>query len=186
MKINKIIRDSRANGPGIRYVLWTQGCDICCNGCSNKDTWDPELGTEMPVKDIIEDIKNQQINGLTITCGEPLLQFPEVLELLKCIYPKYNVLLTSGHTMDVIKTKFSEILQYVDILISGPYISSLHNSGPTWRGSTNQIVHFLTERSKNLENSEYIGAEIRVSKDGNALITGFNIDDNILRGGELI
>jgi len=71
LRINRIIKDSKVNGPGKRYTIWVQGCSIHCNGCSNTDTWNPEQGTEFKIKDLVEDIQQQKIDGITLTGGEP-------------------------------------------------------------------------------------------------------------------
>ncbi len=68
------------DGPGIRYVIFTQGCLLRCQYCHNPDTRDPHAGREVTVDELIEDIKTYRSyltysgGGVTISGGEPLLQ----------------------------------------------------------------------------------------------------------------
>lgn len=77
------------DGPGIRFILFMQGCSLRCKFCHNRDTWDCKGGTEYTVDEIFEKIlkyKNYFIasnGGVTISGGEPLLQADFVIELLK-------------------------------------------------------------------------------------------------------
>ena len=181
MKINKIINNSRVNGPGDRYTIWVQGCSIQCKGCLNVDTWDFDKGIEISVEDLVKKIKKQKIDGISVTGGEPLDQFEETLKFVKLIFPFYNILLTSGYTLDEIKQYKLEILKYVDILITGPFVENLIDKTNAWRGSTNQEISFLTERSKQFENykSKY-GTEIKINKKtGEVIINGFYIPTGI-------
>ncbi len=73
------------DGPGLRYVVFLQGCPMRCQYCHNPDTWDPKGGTETTVEDILKDYRRNQSfytkGGLTVTGGEPLLQPQFVAEL---------------------------------------------------------------------------------------------------------
>ncbi len=183
MKINYIIKNSKVNGPGIRYTIWVQGCSIHCEGCSNKDTWDFNKGQEILINDLVKDIEEQTIDGISITGGEPLDQYKKVLKFLKLVFPKYNVLLTTGYTLNEIEQrKAKEILNYIDILISGPFDLNLIDNTDKWRGSTNQKIDFLTERSKQFETyKSKFKTEIKINKKtSEVIIDGFYIPTNIL------
>lgn len=173
MQINHIIKDSKVNGPGKRYTIWVQGCSIRCKDCSNKDTWNFVTGKSVTIQDLVNDIRKYEIDGITITGGEPLDQFEEVLEFLKIIFPSYNILLTTGYPFDQIQ--HLEILNYVDILVTGPFIKEEIDNTTSWRGSKNQEIKFLTERSKEFE--EYqpeFRKEIKINKEtGEIITTGF-------------
>ena len=75
------------DGPGIRFVLFLQGCGLRCKYCHNRDTWDSTKGTLKSLDEIFQEImkyKNYIKNGgVTITGGEPLLQYGFVTELFK-------------------------------------------------------------------------------------------------------
>ena len=73
------------DGPGIRYVLFMQGCPMRCKYCHNPDTWDIKAGTEISAKEVIDEyLRNKSFyskGGITVTGGEPLLQVEFLTEL---------------------------------------------------------------------------------------------------------
>ncbi|MBM4761957.1 pyruvate formate-lyase-activating protein [Bacillus sp. B15-48] len=77
------------DGPGIRYIVFTQGCLLRCQFCHNPDTWEIGTGKQMSVSDIIDDLKSYlpffeaSGGGITVSGGEPLLQIPFITELFK-------------------------------------------------------------------------------------------------------
>lgn len=75
------------DGPGIRYVVFTQGCPLRCLYCHNPDTWELKAGTEMSVEEVLEGYrKNKEFyktGGITVTGGEPLLQTDFLIELFE-------------------------------------------------------------------------------------------------------
>ena len=73
---------SKVNGPGNRFVLWTQGCSKGCSDCFNPLTWSVKENISLTPNQIFELIKNYDIDGVTITGGDPLEQPEELLELL--------------------------------------------------------------------------------------------------------
>ena len=168
MRVHQIITDSRSNGPGRRYVVWTQGCSIRCPGCANQALWGFMGGTPMDIKDILKGIP-PDIKAITLTGGEPLDQVNGlaetmgngVLSLLKAAYPEYEVLVTSGYTKEQIERRCPEVLEYIDILVDGPFKRELVDKTPAWRGSINQVVHLLTNRAKERysEYKETVAAE---------------------------
>jgi len=87
--IHSIETFGTVDGPGIRYVLFLQGCLLRCQFCHNADTWEMHTGNEVEVKEIIEDLTeylpfiNASGGGITVSGGEPLLQLPFLLELFK-------------------------------------------------------------------------------------------------------
>ena len=121
LRIHDVLPRSRANGPGVRYTIWLQGCSIHCPGCSNTDTWDPQGGYEKSVADIIKDIKAEPgLDGVTITGGEPLDQYEAVLELCKRLFGKTSVFLTTGYIATrVAHQKKTGIIPYLDIICTG-------------------------------------------------------------------
>lgn len=181
MKINKIIKNSKVNGPGTRYTIWVQGCSIHCKGCLNLNTWDFNKGHETSIDDLIKDIKKQKIDGISLTGGEPLDQFEEAQMFLEKVFPTYNIFLTSGYTLEEIKKSKISILNFVDILVSGPFDENLIDDSFAWRGSTNQQIDFLTERSQEFVNYKpEFKTEIKINKKTHEMIiNGFTIPNNL-------
>ena len=88
-KVHSIESFGTVDGPGIRFVLFLQGCSLKCKYCHNRDTWDMTLGEEKTLEEIIEKVKryktymNLSGGGVTVTGGEPLLQVKFLIEFFK-------------------------------------------------------------------------------------------------------
>lgn len=88
-RIHSIETCGTVDGPGLRYVIFTQGCLLRCQFCHNPDTWKLNKGKEMSVEEVIHDIKTYlpffqaSGGGVTVSGGEPLLQLEFLIELFK-------------------------------------------------------------------------------------------------------
>ena len=111
------------DGPGIRFVVFMQGCNLKCKYCQNRDTWDINMGKKYTVEEVINKImryKNyivQSDGGVTLSGGEPLLQQDFVIALFEKL-KKYNIstcLDTSG--MFSITDKIEKIINLTDIFL---------------------------------------------------------------------
>lgn len=175
MYINSLEKSSFIYGPGERYVIWTQGCSIRCKGCWNKEMWDFKKGIFFEVSKLVNDIVHCDIGGITILGGEPLDQYGEILELVKEMYKKnISVILYTGYTRKEIEYhNKKEVLNYIDILISGRYVEEKREINLQWIGSKNQKIEFLTKRYDEslIEDSNYL--EIILDEDGGETILGF-------------
>lgn len=134
--INSIdFRGSIVDGPGIRTVLFLQGCNRRCEDCHNPNTWDFEKGREYEIDDIIEDLRKNCLNKkLTISGGEPLLQYTAILELVKKL-DDFNIVIYTGYEYNEVP---KEILQYIDYIKVGNYIKELRTTITPYMGSKNQ------------------------------------------------
>ena len=96
--INSIqFNKSLVDGPGVRTLVFFQGCDIHCPGCQNPSAWDITKGTEYTVKNLAKIIKDGTFNGkITLTGGEPLMQKEALVELLKEL-KGLDVIVYTGH-----------------------------------------------------------------------------------------
>jgi len=84
-KIHSIETFGTVDGPGIRYVVFMQGCPLRCAYCHNPDTWNMASGNEISVDELVEDISKytRYIDGVTLSGGEPLMQIEFVTELFE-------------------------------------------------------------------------------------------------------
>lgn len=112
---------STLDGPGIRYVIFLQGCPLRCKYCHNRDTRDINLGTLYTVDEIVNKIEKYKEyigdkGGVTVSGGEPLLQIDFVIELFKKLKEKniHTTLDTSGF-IDIDKLK--DLLKYTDLVL---------------------------------------------------------------------
>lgn len=112
---------STVDGPGIRYVIFLQGCPLRCKYCHNRDTRDPKLGEVYTVDEVIEKILHYKEyigdnGGVTVSGGEPLLQIDFVIELFKKL--KEHNIHTALDTSGFIDTeKLKDLLQCTDLVI---------------------------------------------------------------------
>jgi anaerobic ribonucleoside-triphosphate reductase activating protein len=176
LRVNYIGPVMLAQGPGKRYTIWVQGCSIHCPGCSNTDTWSFTGGKKMSVQDIAAEIHkgyaNLDIDGVTITGGEPLDQFRTVLDLCRNVRP-IPLFLTTGYTMNQIRQREMEaILDVLDIICVGPFDQAQVCSGE-YKGSANQEVIALTDVGKEQLRWPKVLKEIHISTSGDALESGF-------------
>lgn len=100
--IHSIETFGTVDGPGVRYVVFTQGCPMRCQYCHNPDTWEPSVGEMKDVDEIIDDYEKYKPyltgGGITVTGGEPMLQIDFLTELFKKAREKdiHTCLDTSG------------------------------------------------------------------------------------------
>lgn len=140
----------RTLGPGLRYVMWTQGCPFNCKGCISPEGRPVDANKIVTVDALAADIISRtELTGLTISGGEPFLQYKSLLELLRVVKqkrPEMDILVFTGFTIEKLNWEGAiEILGLIDVLIDGPYIPEM-NDGVGLRGSSNQKIHFLTPR----------------------------------------
>lgn len=183
MNIAHIEEQSFIYGPNCRFVIWVQGCSIHCKGCWNYDMWDFKDRNILSVPEILMKIKNEinLINGITLLGGEPLDQFNEVLELINETKKLgLSTMLFTGYKIEEIKTKkMDSILNQLDILVSGPYVKNLRTLNHQWIGSTNQEIHFLSDKYTDykIQDKNYI--EITINENGSTNLLGFIEKDMI-------
>ena len=176
---------SKVNGPGNRFVLWTQGCSKGCSECFNPETWSTNIYKELSPIELFELIKNFEVDGITISGGDPLEQEDELLELLMLLSTmrlRKGVILFSGFTRAEISSNFirEQCLKYIDVLIDGRYEKNLKIDF-SLRGSSNQEFYSFSDKISSDELS--FDQEIEISSlEGDIMMTGFpNISRKILK-----
>ena len=139
--------DSFVDGPGVRMVIWTQGCRHHCFNCHNPQTWDTEGGTLFPVDQLQQQIRDAQLqSGLTLSGGEPFLQVEPLLDIVKTAKEKQlNIWAYSGFTYEELLADEDKkrLLVELDVLVDGKFVQDLKDPALIWRGSSNQVVHHL-------------------------------------------
>ena len=148
LRIADVIQDSIVDGPGFRFVVFTQGCKRHCPECHNKQTWDPNGGRMESIDELIEKLKSNPLtDGITISGGEPYLQAATCAELAERARALgYNVWCYSGYTFEEIleisrtDPAFGRLLSATDVLIDGMFLIEEKSLTLKWRGSRNQRV----------------------------------------------
>lgn len=164
-------------GPGCRFVIWVQGCSLHCKGCWNTQMWSFKKRNYISIEDLLSQIikESPSIEGVSFLGGEPLDQFPAVLALSKQIQQRgLSIMLFSGYEyQEILSCEKKEILDQVDILITGRYEAALRTLTHQWIGSTNQQIHFLTDRYQGYEIKDANYMEISIDSMGGISILGF-------------
>jgi len=145
MRLSGITPESLVDGPGLRYVIFSQGCPHRCPNCQNPETWDASAGKEFSVKQVIRLIKQQKKTkrGVTFSGGEPFLQAAELAQVaLAARQLDWDVVTYTGFTYEELAADNSEgtnaLLSASDILIDGKYVHKLRDTRLQFRGSSNQ------------------------------------------------
>ena len=143
-----------ANGPGIRISLFVSGCTRGCKECFNKEAWDFNYGkpfTNEVIDDIINYLKPDYVEGLTILGGEPFEHSNQqgLLPLLKKVretYPDMSIWCFSGYDFeeDIMGRMYKEwpetkeMLSHIDVLVDGRFMVELKDLRLKFKGSSNQ------------------------------------------------
>ena len=147
IRISGIIDESIVDGDGIRAVIFAQGCAHNCHGCQNPETHDFNGGVLMTYNDILKKLPEPyEIDGITLSGGDPLYQAKDFLGLVKILKEKYgNIWLYTGFVWeDVMKGSnedMKQLLLSVDIVVDGKYDESKRSITSTRPcGSENQRI----------------------------------------------
>lgn len=152
MRYAGLIENDFVNGEGVSTTLFLQGCPHRCPGCHNPETWDFEGGIEIDEDELINKIrcaleKNGILRNLSISGGEPLcaqnLNFTaRLLQTIKQEYPTIKICLWTGYEFHQLNTNSQQtaIFEYIDTLITGPFILAQRDITLPLRGSSNQQI----------------------------------------------
>jgi pyruvate formate lyase activating enzyme len=154
--IHSIESCGTVDGPGVRFVVFTQGCPLRCKYCHNPDSWTTEINKKMSVETILnkyEGVKEFAKGGITVTGGEPLLQIDFVTELFRQAKGKniHTALDTSGILFNRKNTKLiDELLKYTDlVLLDIKHIDDIEHKKLTGLSNKNilDFAKYLSEKN---------------------------------------
>ena len=148
-------------GPGTRFVLWVQGCGRHCPGCIAPEMQPTDGGGIVAVNALADTILAlPQIGGITLSGGEPFMQADRLALLMQNVLrarPELTVIVFTGWTLEELRASgesgVSALLSVTDLLVDGEYLKALDDDMGL-RGSSNQRMHFLTERIQPQEISD--------------------------------
>ena len=148
LRIAGIVRESIVDGPGIRFVIFCQGCPHQCAGCHNSVTHDFEGGYDCSIDKILQAVdENPLLSGVTFSGGEPACQPEGFLTLAREIKKRnLDVIMYTGYTFEELldiwdaDSSLSQLLQELDVLIYGKYEAELRDLTLSFRGSRNQRI----------------------------------------------
>jgi anaerobic ribonucleoside-triphosphate reductase activating protein len=181
LNIMGYLNRSEVNGPGCRAVVWVQGCWRECPDCFNLASWSLAVNQLVSVEELAERILSEPANqGVTFSGGEPFLQAPALAALAKQIKTAgLNVLSFTGYTLSELRSPSApegavDLLNQLDILIDGPYVSALAIHKPDSPvSSRNQRLHIFNPAFADKIDWASDQTEIHILKDGTYVFTGF-------------
>jgi len=196
MLLHAFIPASRANGPGLRAVVFFQGCTLACPGCFNPDTH-PFTGTEVSVHAVAERVvrayNEYKLEGVTFSGGEPMQQAPALLELMQTLrqqVPSVSFGLFSGYSgLELVLGRYSiwggdysepdrkrfweAICKHLDFAVLGRF-NETQPSGLPLCTSRSKALRMLTSRY-GVKDYGPQSVEVIIHSDGRAEVTGFPI-----------
>ena len=175
-KVHSVESFGTLDGPGIRFVLFLQGCSLKCKYCHNRDTWDLNAGKIITIDEVINKVQRYidyitpSGGGITVTGGEPLLQVKSLIPLFKRLKELniHTALDTSG--MFNITDDIKELLSYTDlVLLDIKHINS---------NKCKDLVGFSNEKELNF--ARYVSDNNIDLWIRQVLVPGFTDDENDL------
>ena len=154
IRLASIIEESIVDGPGIRFVIFTQGCKRKCQGCHNPQTLPLNGGYLEDIQGLSNKWKNNPLlKGITISGGEPFLQADKVRIIIdQAIKDHLDILIYSGYYYEELlklnNQDINYILDNIDYLIDGPFEINKKNLNLLFRGSSNQRYINIKESRK--------------------------------------
>lgn len=153
LRLHNVVYHTRVLGPGVRAAVWFQGCRRRCRGCMSESSRPMEGGKLVSISKLCAAILDQKgIEGVTVSGGEPFLQPEALFALLSRLRraSDLGVIVYTGFTLEQLRVMedpwVPKVLDgLVDLLIDGEYVEEL-NDGKSLKGSSNQRLHFLTDR----------------------------------------
>ena len=148
LRLAGIVEESIADGPGLRFVIFTQGCPHSCRGCHNPETHSLEGGSLYSVQDLLARYaENPLLGGVTFSGGEPFLQARRLCAVAEGVRAAGgNVMTYTGYTYETLLLRagseegqdWARLLALTDLLVDGPYVERLRDLELPFRGSSNQ------------------------------------------------
>lgn len=175
-KIHSIESMGLVDGPGIRTVIFFQGCNLRCAYCHNPDTWNLNGGKEVTAEELFKRVIRYksyfQRSGGGITCsgGEPLIQGEFLLEFLKLC--KENGIHTALDTAGVAKGNHEDILKYVDLVI----LDIKHHNEKEYKYITGKDIKYFYDFLQKLNKSN---VEVWCRQ---VIVPGINDDEESIEG----
>ena len=193
MLIHGFVAHSRVNGPGVRAIVYLQGCNLGCAGCWNPATHS-FTGLSCEAQDVAEQVaaahKTQFIEGVTFSGGEPMQQAPDLLDLIRLLKharPEISIGMYSGYTereldsgrfwtrcgiaQESQRRVWADIKQELDFAVLGRFVAARPSKVPM-RTSANQVLRLFSDRYRE-EHFKPLEFEVNIESAGLVQITGF-------------
>lgn len=140
MRILDIIEGTSVDGPGLRTAIYFAGCRHECPGCHNPQSWPMDAGYEISADRLIEIVEEAGAD-VTLTGGDPVYQAADIIPFCRELKRRErNIWLYTGFRYEELMTgkASKELLDYIDVVVDGPFVESLRDTSLLFRGSSNQ------------------------------------------------
>ncbi|MDB4931950.1 MAG: radical protein [Myxococcaceae bacterium] len=175
LNLATIVDRTEAEGPGARFAVWVQGCPLRCPGCCNPAQLAFVPRDAVAPEDLAARAIRAGVEGVSLLGGEPFAQAAALARFAALVRAAgLSVMVYSGYTLAELRARsdagVDALLAATDLLVDGRYVAALRTDARRWIGSTNQSLHFLTDRYA----------------PGDACFSGRNTVEIHLRDGELV
>lgn len=142
LSILRIVEDTVVDGPGFRTSIYAAGCPHHCPGCHNPQSWDIAHGTPYTVEELLQRVLDDPFADVTFSGGDPFFQAEGFAALARAIHKEStkSIWCYTGYLYEQLLEHplHRALLEQVDVLVDGPFVSSLCQEGLRFRGSSNQ------------------------------------------------
>ena len=179
LRLHHFLPASRANGPGVRAVVWVQGCTLGCPGCFNPATHALVGGQEVRAVELAGQIiaLEGQVQGLTVSGGEPFQQAEALAAVCRALrrHSELSIVVFTGFEMDELSRlpHSQAVVENIDVLIAGRYRQE-QRLGKSLRGSANKRMIFLTKHYQEADFLAVPEAEVILTPQGETLLSGID------------
>jgi anaerobic ribonucleoside-triphosphate reductase activating protein len=158
LRVLGYLPNSIVDGVGIRQVFFLSGCPHHCKGCHNPQSWNPDNGDWVTVKEIVTKALSSPYD-VTFSGGDPLHQLTELNAVMSLIKPKKGIWVYTGYTWEEIMENeaLKSVLEHIDVLVDGRFEEDKRNPELVFRGSENQRI---IDVQKSLQANEVVLWEV--------------------------
>jgi anaerobic ribonucleoside-triphosphate reductase activating protein len=148
IRLAGFVQESVVDGPGLRFVVFAQGCPRSCEGCHNLHTQDFSGGMKIDIEEILDQIKSSPLlKGVTLSGGEPFAQAGPFAALAEAVRELgMDVITYTGYTWEELiemaksDPAVQQLVEASDYIIDGPYVEAQRDIALPFRGSRNQRI----------------------------------------------
>jgi anaerobic ribonucleoside-triphosphate reductase activating protein len=152
IKLAGIIEDSIVDGPGVRFVIFVQGCPHYCEGCHNQKAQDFNGGFNADIYKLVDKIIRAKTTKLTFSGGEPFCKSKELAKIARLVRERKDVeiITYTGYLFEELLKKaetdrdVKELLSVTNYLVDGKFDKNKKTLDWFYRGSSNQRIFDIT------------------------------------------
>ena len=185
LRVADRVASTLAEGPGVRYAIWLQGCSLRCAGCCNPALLDPAGGSLVSVAALLGELAAERgaIEGVSVLGGEPFDQAAALAAFVSGARALgLGTIVFTGFTLEELRARrdaaTDAVLDDTDLLIDGPFVAGASERLRRFVGSANQRFHYLTDRydpsiERATETTPDFTVEVEIRPEGTTTLHGW-------------